>query len=237
MSNTVAVVSSTGKPLMPTRPKKARILLETGRAKIYKYRPVFTIMLLDREDGYTQPIELKVDTGYQNIGISICSEKQEYVNEQMASIRSEFAELTAEVTRFEADVNANFASLRNDFSVFINAVNIQLNLMQKRIDDFADEIDAAIIGVNALTDLKIEQNNEYILDRVAEGIVNVKVLNYFTGELITVQDMFNYLSEFHLENPITYTELAAANITYTAYAALNMTYTELAVKGKSFISP
>lgn len=49
--------------------------------------------------------------------------------------------------------------------------------------------------------------------------------------------MFDTLAELHLENPITYTELASAGITYTALAALNMTYTELAIKGKSFIDP
>ena len=49
--------------------------------------------------------------------------------------------------------------------------------------------------------------------------------------------MFDTLAQLHLENPISYTELAAAGITYTALAALNMTYTELAIKGKSFITP
>ena len=58
----VCVVSNTGKRLMPTTEYKARKLMEKGRAKIYQYDP-FTIMILDREDGYTQSIELKCDTG------------------------------------------------------------------------------------------------------------------------------------------------------------------------------
>lgn len=73
--------------------------------------------------------------------------------------------------------------------------------------------------------------------QVGKGVVNVRILNYFTGERVTVQEMFDTLAQLHLENPISYTELAAAGITYTALAALNMTYTELAVKGKSFITP
>ena len=78
----VAVVDRLGSPLMPTTERKARILLKKGRAVIHKYRPMFTIRLTDREGGTTQPLEYKCDTGYQHIGISICTEKHEYVNAQ-----------------------------------------------------------------------------------------------------------------------------------------------------------
>lgn len=78
----VAVVDRLSSPLMPTTERKARILLKKGRAVIHKYRPMFTIRLTDREGGTTQPLEYKCDTGYQHIGISICTEKHEYVNAQ-----------------------------------------------------------------------------------------------------------------------------------------------------------
>ena len=66
----VAVIGSTGKKLQPTSSYRARKLLNSKRAKIYSYRPIFTIQLLDREDGTTQPIELKMDTGYTVAGIN-----------------------------------------------------------------------------------------------------------------------------------------------------------------------
>lgn len=78
----VAVVDKTGIPLMPTTEAKARILLKKGRAVIFKHRPTFTIRITDREGGNTQPVEYKCDTGYEHIGVSICSEKHEYVNAQ-----------------------------------------------------------------------------------------------------------------------------------------------------------
>ena len=84
----VFVVSNIGKQLMPTTEYRARKLLKSGRAQIYKHRP-FTIMITDREDGETQPIEYKCDTGYQNIGISICSEKHEYVHEERILLKDE----------------------------------------------------------------------------------------------------------------------------------------------------
>lgn len=63
----VAVVTNTGKPLMPTSPYRARKLLKKGKAKIFRYRP-FTIMIVDRSDGEVQDIEYKSDTGYLHVG-------------------------------------------------------------------------------------------------------------------------------------------------------------------------
>lgn len=87
--DTVAVISASGKKLMPTNSYRARKLLKSKRAVIHKYRPVFTIKLVDRVDGYTQPIEYKCDTGYQNIGISICSDTKEFINEQRDLLKDE----------------------------------------------------------------------------------------------------------------------------------------------------
>ena len=87
--NDVAVLGSTGKVLMPTSRAKARILLKKERAVIERYTPVFTIRLTDRENGDVQPVELKVDTGYQHIGVSVCSEKHEYLSRQYDLLTNE----------------------------------------------------------------------------------------------------------------------------------------------------
>lgn len=162
---------------------------------------------------------------------------KEYVDEELATIREEFADLEEDMVEMKAYFDDKVATLQDDYDAFTNYVNIQISLLNNRINEFDQIIKNDIIGVNALTDLKIQQNNEYILNKVAEGLVNLKVINYFTGEVVTVQEMFNTLAELHLENPITFTELASASISYNDLAALNMTYTELAIKGKSFIIP
>ncbi|MEQ8468734.1 RRXRR domain-containing protein, partial [Coleofasciculus sp. E1-EBD-02] len=72
----VLVVNKHGRPLMPTTPRKARKLLESGRAKIYARRP-FTIQLLYGCRGYTQPVTLGIDSGYQTVGYSAVTEKEE----------------------------------------------------------------------------------------------------------------------------------------------------------------
>ena len=162
---------------------------------------------------------------------------KEYVDEQMAGIRSDFNDLSDEVASLRLYFDQKVTQLEGNYNTFVIAVRNELNTMTRRIEEFEQTVQNEIIAVNALTDLKIEANNEYILEEVARGVVNVKVLNYFTGELVTVQSMFDTLAQLHLDNPITYTELAGSGIDYTALAALNMTYTELAIKGKSFIIP
>lgn len=162
---------------------------------------------------------------------------KEYVDEEMAGIRHDFAELSEEVANLRLYFDDKIVELQDQYDTFTRAVDNSINRLVNRINAFEEDMRAAIIGVNALTDLKIEQNNEYILEKIAEGVVNVRVINYFTGERVTVQKMFDTLAELHLENPITYTELANSSISYAALAALNMTYTELAVKGNSFINP
>lgn len=162
---------------------------------------------------------------------------KEYVDEEMAGIRHDFAELSEEVASLRLYFDEKIVELQTQYDTFTRAVDNSINRLVNRINAFEEDMRAAIIGVNALTDLKIEQNNEYILEKIAEGVVNVRVINYFTGERVTVQEMFDTLAQLHLENPITYTELANSTISYAALAALNMTYTELAVKGNSFINP
>ena len=85
----VAVLSSTGRKLMPTSNYRARKLLKSHRAAIECYRPIFTIRLTDRKGGNTQPIEYACDTGYQHVGVSIKSEKHEFVHAQYDMLSDE----------------------------------------------------------------------------------------------------------------------------------------------------
>lgn len=74
----VLVVNKHGRPLMPTTPRKARLLLKEDKAKILARNP-FTMQLLYGCRGYTQPINLGVDAGYQTIGYSVVTEKEELI--------------------------------------------------------------------------------------------------------------------------------------------------------------
>ncbi|WP_052947865.1 RRXRR domain-containing protein [Aneurinibacillus tyrosinisolvens] len=75
----VYVLSQEGNPLMPTkRFGKVRRMLKEGLARVVK-RKSFTIQLTYASPAYTQPITLGIDSGYEHIGFSALSEKEELI--------------------------------------------------------------------------------------------------------------------------------------------------------------
>ncbi|GIK64883.1 MAG: hypothetical protein BroJett018_26770 [Chloroflexota bacterium] len=78
----VPVVGSTGKPLMPTTHKRANKLIAKGRAVRRFDRGLFYIQLLDRADGYTQPIAVGIDPGSKKEALTVKSASHTYLNIQ-----------------------------------------------------------------------------------------------------------------------------------------------------------
>ena len=75
-------VDKYGRPGMPTfNVKKVRKLLKSGKAEIFCYHP-FTIKLMYADSLKTQPVEICLDTGDRHIGVSVKSEKHEFVHAQ-----------------------------------------------------------------------------------------------------------------------------------------------------------
>lgn len=90
----VFVLNKNKNPLMPTTPRKARLLLKEGKAKVIKRTP-FTIQLKYGSTGYKQPITLGVDSGFKYIGLSATTEKQEvYAGD--VQLRSDIVDLNSE---------------------------------------------------------------------------------------------------------------------------------------------
>lgn len=72
----VFVINQRSRPLMPCSPRKARLLLRQGKAKIVKRTP-FTIQLLQATGETKQEIILGVDAGSKCIGLSAVTQKKE----------------------------------------------------------------------------------------------------------------------------------------------------------------
>ncbi len=83
----VFVVSITGKPLMPTTSRRARIWLKTRRARIVSREP-FTIQLRFETTTYTQSVTVGVDTGSQTVGIAATT-KGEVVYQAEVHLRTD----------------------------------------------------------------------------------------------------------------------------------------------------
>ena len=73
------VLNIRGQPLMPTTPRKARLLLKEGQARVVNRCP-FIIQLHYATGENTQPIKLGVDSGYTKIGFSAKTEQFELIS-------------------------------------------------------------------------------------------------------------------------------------------------------------
>lgn len=144
-----------------------------------------------------------------------------YTDEQIANYNKQFQEIINQ--------------LNNQYAAFNAQVTQELNQFENRLKTQEDKEAADVIRLQQETDEKISQNNDYIFERIAGELVDVKVINYFTGEAVSIQDMFDYLAQFHTENAMTYIELENAFKTYDELTALNITYTQLAINGKLLI--
>lgn len=166
----------------------------------------------------------------QNQKIDTVVAEMEYL---VGQTREELNALIEQTTvRFDGKIN----ELQNQYSDFTKNVNALLTLFNNKLDSLDNKLDEEIIGVNARTDLAIQQNNDYIFDVISENLPSeLKVVNLFTGEKISVQDMFNYLASLHITDGITYNVLGEREISVNDYVGLNMTYTDLVTHGNSLI--
>jgi 5-methylcytosine-specific restriction endonuclease McrA len=74
----VFVLDKRKKPLMPCSEKRARLLLERGRARVHRLHP-FTIRLTDRtlDESEVTPLRLKIDPGSKTLGLALVREDEQ----------------------------------------------------------------------------------------------------------------------------------------------------------------
>lgn len=94
----VYVLNCHGQPLMPCLPRKARMLLKAGKAKVVKMVP-FTVQLRYGSSGYKQEVSLGIDAGTKHIGVSATTEKA-VLFEAEVQPRTEMQELLATRRQF-----------------------------------------------------------------------------------------------------------------------------------------
>lgn len=164
-------------------------------------------------------------------------ESKKYIDIEIESLETRFSELSMQVANLRVYFDSKVDELQAQYNTFTTYVSAQMTLLNDRIIALKNEIDADIIGVNARTDLAIQQNNEYIFDVIEHGITSeLNVINYFTGERVSIQDMFNYLAGLHTDNGATISEIAAANKTVNFIVGKNASCTDWVINGKTLIA-
>lgn len=121
-------------------------------------------------------------------------------------------------------------SIDSRFSELNETLTTTLNEYDIKIEAFDERITQSVAQMKLYTDNQVSKNNDYILEHVSEFLGQIKVINYFTGQYVAVQEMLDYLSQLHLQLAPTYDKLTAKNITYAELAASGLTYTEIMTK-------
>ena len=166
-----------------------------------------------------------VEDQIANIEESIKEELSEWLKEQLAPYEETLENLIQQVNDLAEETEETLSAYDQKITDFINSVNDQLAGIRQELID-------SIQAVNDLTDLKIEQNNIYLLNEITENVGDLFVVqNPFTGQIVTIQEMIDYLSAFHITDAITYSEMATRALTYNQFNALNITYTDLTLHG------
>lgn len=148
-----------------------------------------------------------------------------YVDNRLATYQSQIESIKQEIAEVSQRTDTLSAHVADE-----------VLRLEAKILDAERQAQSLFIIANNRTDLQIERNNEYIFREIEDNILgNITVINYFTGERMTVQNMFNYLASLHLQNAITYNGLRDKNLTYTELVAKSITYTELVKNGDTLL--
>lgn len=177
----------------------------------------------------------RVDDISADIAAEVYEMAVQYIDENLAGVIQEFNDLKTYVDDELRDMtdtidglNQQFLDLAGDFDDLVAEV-------ERKILQIQNYIDGQIAGVNLRTDSAIAANNNYILGQLSQFLAEIKVVNFFTGEEVSIQDMFDYLAMLHVSDSIDYATLASRNKTYADVAALNITYTDVVLHGNTLI--
>ena len=149
---------------------------------------------------------------------------------------------TDEKVEAEAE-RANQANLELKQSVetairdFQNVVNGAIAGFQEQLRQQDEEIEANLVAARGYTNAQIAQNNEFLMEEISKGLIDLKVLNLFTGKYVTVQEMFDYLSAFHLTGAISVAQIGNAQRTVNTVVGYNATCTDIVINGYHVFYP
>ena len=173
------------------------------------------------------------DKKLDNYEDTVLEKAKEYTD---SAIQESYSSLVSEFDTFKNEVTTLISGLDSRYDEFVNTVNNRMAITDANVLAISRKVDLVLAEANAYTNQAIINNNDYIIDQTTKALETVTVLNYFTGARTSIQDMFDYLSQFHLQNAILVDTLVARAKTVNSLIAYNMTMTQLATNGATIIT-
>ena len=164
---------------------------------------------------------------------TVLAKAKEYTD---SAIQESYSSLVTEFNEFKNEVTTLISDLDSRYDEFVDTVNNRMTITDANVAAISRKVDLVLDEANAYTNQAIINNNEYIIDQTTKALETVTVLNYFTGARISIQDMFDYLAHFHLQNAISVNTLVLRAKTVNKLVAYNMTMTQLATDGATIIT-
>ena len=145
--------------------------------------------------------------------------------------------IAAEAERSDQAILELKQSVETAIRDFQNVVNGTLSGFQEQLRQQDMEIDANLVAARGYTNAQIAQNNEFLMDEISKGLIDLKVINLFTGTYMSVQEMFDYLAAFHLTGAISVAQIGNAQRTVTTVVGYNATCTNIVINGYQIFNP
>ena len=164
---------------------------------------------------------------------TVLAKAKEYTD---SAIQESYSSLVTEFNEFKNEVTTLISDLDSRYDEFVDTVNNRMTITDANVAAISHKVDLVLDEANAYTNQAIINNNDYIIDQTTKALETVTVLNYFTGARISIQDMFDYLAQFHLQNAISVNTLVARAKTVNELITYNMTMTQLATNGATIIT-
>ncbi|MBO5811400.1 MAG: hypothetical protein J6R32_11320 [Bacteroidales bacterium] len=167
----------------------------------------------------------EIENSIKTIKEQIEGEIFEWVQEQLAPYEQQLNDLINEVNNLSDHVDTTLAEYDVRITNIDNHVAVELTNIRREIVENSE-------ALSALMDLKIENNNVYLLNEISQNVGSLFfVVDPFTGNHVPIQQMIDTLSEYHITDGITYAVMNTRALTYTQFNALNITYSDLLMHG------
>ena len=152
---------------------------------------------------------------------------ESYVRQTVADAYTMIQEQLLDLDRY---INAELEKKldKTEFTTFVTEVSLSINSM-------SDQIRELRIDTNANTEAII-YNFNWLKNYIDNQLIDLEVVNPFTGITQPIQDVLNYMSNIMRDNALTASEYDGYELTATAYDALDLTAYQFDNDGKDYIS-